>query len=95
LLTDPPAAEAEVAETGDDPAGVMVLAGDGTIELADAPARRWLAELTGGTGSDGDSPSVLVAVARRASQAATGHALGPVAAARIRTPSGRWLFVRG
>ena len=95
LLTVPPAAEDGEAETGDDPPGVLVLAEDGTIELADAPARRWLAALTGATGSDGDAPPVLVAVARRARQAATGRSRVSAAAARIRTPSGRWLVARG
>ena len=95
LVPRPPVAEDGEVDTNDDPPGVLVLAGDGSIELADAPGRRWLSELTAGRGPDGPPLSVLVAVARRAREAVAGHSRGPIAAARVRTPSGRWLFVRG
>ena len=92
LLTDPPT---EVDETDDTVPGVVLLAPDGSIEMADAGARRWLAELTNGSRPDDEPPTLIAAVAHRARTAATGRSTGPAATARIRTASGRWLLAHG
>ena len=79
-------------EPGDDEAaGLLLLGADNAIVAADATAERWLAEL-----DDGAVPAVVGAVATRARGIAGGRADadGP-ASARVRTPAGRWLLVRG
>jgi DNA-binding CsgD family transcriptional regulator len=75
----------------DDAAPGLLTLGDDGVELADAAARRWLAEL--GTEGDRDVPLSVQTVADRARSVAAG-AEG-VARARVRTASGRWLHVRG
>lgn len=82
-------------EGGD--AGLLVLAGDDTVEVGNAAAPRWLDELGGGERGPDDLPPVVVAVAARARLVAGG---GPtsedtLARARVRASSGRWLLVRG
>jgi DNA-binding CsgD family transcriptional regulator len=76
-------------------AGLLLLASDGSITLADGTAERWLAELR--EGSRGESvPAVVTAVASRARSITDGRAApNAVARARVRTASGRWLLVRG
>ena len=90
LLTAVTQAPAEVD------AGLLVLAADNSIEMANAAAQRWLDELgTRGT-NGGPLPSVVQAVASRARSAAARNVEGDASArARIRTPSGQWLLVRG
>ena len=84
---------------GDPAPGVAVLAADDTVETVDAAAGRWLDEL-GGQEAAGDRPPLAVrAVAYRARRLAGGDQLDPAdtasARARVRTPSGRFLMVRG
>ena len=76
-------------------AGLVLLAADNSIAVADTAADAWLAEL-GATGPDASLPPVVTAVASRARSIATGNeADGAFARARVRTPSGIWLTVRG
>ena len=78
-----------------EPAGLALLAPDGSIELVDAAAERWLAELRE-AGKDDPVPRVIAAVASRALSIVDGPAeAGAVARARAPTRSGRWLLVRG
>jgi DNA-binding CsgD family transcriptional regulator len=74
----------------DGEAGLLVLAPDGSVELANRAADRWLDEL--GAGGRG-LPVVVRTAAIAARRAATGS--GGPARARIRTPAGRWALVRG
>ena len=79
----------------DDPAGIAVLAADNSLALADSAAESWLAEL-GGTGPDAPLPPVVTAVASRARSIADGRSPSRLLArARVSTPSGTWLIVRG
>jgi DNA-binding CsgD family transcriptional regulator len=76
----------------DEAAGLLVLAPDNAITLIDATAQHWLEELRG-TGASGLPPAVSAVAAR-----ARGLALdptGPIARARVHTPNGAWLLVRG
>jgi DNA-binding CsgD family transcriptional regulator len=86
LLSSAPA----VAAPGD--AGVVVLAPDGTLELADEAGDRWLDEL-GADRGDG-LPTAVTAVADRARR---GRDAGrpALARARVRTAAGGWVTVRG
>jgi DNA-binding CsgD family transcriptional regulator len=79
----------------DEPApGLVVLADDNSIELADPAALSWLAEL-GHEGGLGEHPPVVVhTVADRARRNAAGGG-DSIATARVRTRSGRWLVARG
>ncbi|HEY1282817.1 MAG TPA: helix-turn-helix transcriptional regulator [Acidimicrobiales bacterium] len=95
LLTVRPADGPGETESGADGPGVLLVARDGSIEMADATARRWLAELDGDTRQEGDAPPVIAAVAQAVRQAAAGQLRELGASARVRTPSGRWLMVRG
>jgi DNA-binding CsgD family transcriptional regulator len=76
--------------------GLVVLAEDNSIELANRAAQSWLAELEP-DGSRGERPPVVVhTVADRArSNAAEPGAGHSMATARVRTRSGRWLVARG
>jgi DNA-binding CsgD family transcriptional regulator len=99
---------ADASSRGDGGAGLLLLAGDNSVALADTTAQRWCDEL-GGRGLPGSLPPVVVAVAGRArAVAGDGRGLGdgdredgppgPIGAtatARARTLSGRWLTVRG
>jgi DNA-binding CsgD family transcriptional regulator len=67
------------------PAGLVLLTADNSIAAADAAAEAWLAELRG----DAPLPAVVAAVA---SQARNNPEL---ARARLQTPSGAWITVRG
>jgi DNA-binding CsgD family transcriptional regulator len=89
--------------------GLVVLAADGTVEMSNGAADRWLDELGAGDRSGTRLPIVVHAVADRARQAASGDGPddddgpGPdrggggrgTARARVRTATGRWLVVRG
>ena len=77
-------------------AGLLVLAADGALQLANAAADRWLAELAPAEGSPTDLPRVVKVVAAGARRAAAGDATSPARArARIRTGTGRWAVVHG
>lgn len=83
-------------------AGLLVLAADNSIEMSNRAADRWLDELGTGDGVPGAPlPLVVRAIASRARQSAAGeraagHGVdGGVARARVRTPAGRWVIVRG
>lgn len=90
---------------GHDAAGLLVLAADDTVEMANRAADRWLDEL--GTADRPGSllPIVVRAAAHVARRAAAGDGEdrgqdggGPgadIARARVRTAAGRWLVVRG
>jgi DNA-binding CsgD family transcriptional regulator len=76
---------------GEDGAGVVVLAPDGSTAFTDEVAAAWIDEL----GGNGSLPAVVSAVASRARIAAAGETNdGRIARARVRAPSGRWLVVR-
>jgi DNA-binding CsgD family transcriptional regulator/GAF domain-containing protein len=89
----------------DDTAGLLVLAADDTVEIANRAADRWLDELRAGDRPGPRLPLVVRAVAHRARHAAAlegedsggagGGPQGAIAQARIRTTAGRWLIVRG
>jgi DNA-binding CsgD family transcriptional regulator len=84
------------AHPDDADAGLFVLADDNSVQLGNAAGQRWLDELRGGDGDRNHLPIVIHAVASRARLVAAGHASGAATAhARIATPSGRWLLVRG
>jgi DNA-binding CsgD family transcriptional regulator len=85
--------EAIDGDTEPAPAGVALIAGDGSVVKADQAGGRWLAELAGAD-DDGLPPAVAAVDAR--ARAAGRHAVddGPVARVRIWTRSGRWLLVR-
>ena len=73
-------------------AGFAVLAPDNSIAMANAAAEMWFDELRRGD----PLPPVVTAVATRARSIAAGQAAtDAIARARVRTPSGTWLLVRG
>jgi DNA-binding CsgD family transcriptional regulator len=83
--------------------GVLVLAPDGSLEMADQAAASWLDELGTG-GPPAGLPTVIRGIAARARQIVIGPSLpddstdegdGGTARARVRTEAGRWLVVRG
>jgi DNA-binding CsgD family transcriptional regulator len=92
----------------DDDAGLLVLAPDDTVELANPAARRWLDEL-GSEAHDTSLPIVVQAVAARTRHTAADdddggppledspseHSAERMARARVRTTSGRWVVIRG
>jgi DNA-binding CsgD family transcriptional regulator len=76
---------------GEGAAGLLVLAADGSIVLADEVAAAWIDEL----GGHGSLPPVVTAVASRARTVAAGPTRdGRIARARVRARSGGWLVVR-
>ena len=76
--------------------GLLLLADDDSIAMANDTARSWLAELRDGSGPDATLPFVIHTVADRARNIASGRVNGgATAGARIRTRAGRWLLVRG
>lgn len=82
-----------MATDADVDAGLLVLAADGTIEMVNRSADRWLDELGALDRPSAHLPLVVHAIAARARHAA---AVGDhVARARVRTPAGRWVVVRG
>ena len=97
----------DAVDGGGGDTGLLVLAADGTVEMANPAAGRWLGELGAGNGPGGHLPLAVRAAASRARAAAAADSAndgggrgdgGPVARlaqARIRTPAGRWVVVRG
>jgi hypothetical protein len=75
----------DAVDGGGDDTGLLVLAADGTVEMANPAAGRWLDEL-----GAGDRPGGHLPLAVRA-----GGPAACLARARIRTPAGRWVVVRG
>jgi len=96
----------DAAADGDDEAGgVLVLAADDTVEMANRAADRWLDEVGAGDRPGPRLPLVVRAVAHAARRAAAADGEdggadggGPgagIARARVRTAAGRWLVMRG
>ena len=83
--------------------GILVLAPDNTIELANRPAERWLDLLSAKDMSGAELPVAVLAVATRARRIGSDHATdtgahattGESAWARVRAADGRWVVVRG
>lgn len=88
LLGAPPADEPENGP------GLAILDEDNSLELANAAAEYWLAELDGDLTGGDSVPIAIRAVADRA-RAVEAGAGGPPASARVRAASGRWLLLRG
>ncbi len=84
-LLDEPVAGLDPVEPG-----LLVLAPDGTLEMANQSAEHWLGELVAPDVSA--LPKVVLAVANRARRDGDEDGL---ARARVRTPRGEWLVVRG
>jgi len=74
-------------------AGLLVLAADESIEMANRSADRWLDELEGGA----TLPTVVLAVVAQTRRLAVedDDSLDELAWARVRTRAGRWVIVRG
>ena len=87
----------DAVDGGGGDTGLLVLAADGTVEMANPAAGRWLDELGAGDRPGGHLPlAVRAAAADGANDGGDGD--GPaarLARARIRTPAGRWVVVRG
>jgi DNA-binding CsgD family transcriptional regulator len=84
------------AHPDDADAGLLVLDDDNSVQLGNSAGQQWIDELRGGDSDGQHLPIVIHAVASRARLGAAGHATGVATArARISTPSGRWLLVRG
>jgi DNA-binding CsgD family transcriptional regulator len=87
-----PDGDAPGPASGEDAAGVVVLASDGSTAFADAVGAAWMDEL----GANGSAPPVVRAVAGQARSAAAGLTHdGRIARACARARCGRWLVVRG
>jgi DNA-binding CsgD family transcriptional regulator len=84
------------ATAGGGDTGVLLLAADDGVEMANEAADRWLDELGAGTQAREQLPIVVHAVAGWARQAAGDRGADHgTARARVRTAAGRWLVVRG
>jgi DNA-binding CsgD family transcriptional regulator len=81
------------SEPEDEAPGLVLLAEDGSTELANPAAQAWLDELGADPAPGALLPLAIRTVALRARDAAKGR--DGAARARVRTPSGRWLLVRG
>ena len=81
---------------GDGPSdtGVLVLAADNTVELANPAAARWMEELSPPGQPAAELPVGIRAVAAQTRRVAAGDR-NVLASARIRTRAGRWVVVRG
>jgi DNA-binding CsgD family transcriptional regulator len=83
--------------------GILVLAPDNAVELANRPAGRWLDLLSAKEMPGSELPVAVLAVAARARRIGSGHANdtgghatpGEGAWARVRVANGRWVVVRG
>jgi DNA-binding CsgD family transcriptional regulator len=81
--------------------GVLVLAADDSVEMANRAAQRWLDELRSVNRPGARLPLVIHVVAGRTRQAAAGGSAtgvgadGGIARARARTRAGHWVLVRG
>ncbi|HKE73685.1 MAG TPA: helix-turn-helix transcriptional regulator [Acidimicrobiales bacterium] len=73
--------------------GFLLVAPDGSVELANDAAQRWLDELTVAGRSTIPLPMAVRAVVTQARHVAEGGAT--VATARVRSRCGRWVVVRG
>jgi DNA-binding NarL/FixJ family response regulator len=82
------------ADDDDCDAGLLVLAADNTVEMANLAADRWLDELGADNVADAPLPLAVRAVASRTRRVAAAESDG-VASARVRTRGGRWVIVRG
>ena len=90
-LLDAPAPESRREPRGGRvPPGLLVLAPDGTLEMANRSADHWLGEL--GDDEAAGLPKVVHAVAHRARRGSNHDGL---ARARVRSRGGEWLVVRG
>jgi DNA-binding CsgD family transcriptional regulator len=94
----------EVATDDQRGAGVVVLAPDNSVETATAGAVRWLADLAAADTVCGELPVAVLAVAARARRIASDYRHHPdtrepradtFARARVRSPHGSWVTVRG
>jgi DNA-binding NarL/FixJ family response regulator len=88
----------DARDQADPGTGVLLLADDNSVELADSAAEAWLDELREDRRAERPVPPVIDAVANRARAAARGTELGDAglaASARVRAPSGRWVIARG
>ena len=85
--------------SGGEPAGEgighLLLHADHTPAQADAAAEAWLDELRDDAAADPLPPVVRAVAARARVIAGVPDAGGPLARARVRTATGRWLLVRG
>jgi DNA-binding CsgD family transcriptional regulator len=91
-------ATSDAHDQADPGTGVLLLADDNSVELADSAAEAWLEELREDGGAERPVPPVIDAVANRARASARGTELGDAglaARARVRTPSGRWVIAHG
>jgi DNA-binding CsgD family transcriptional regulator len=83
-------------EDDDIDAGLLLLADDNSIEMANTPAQEWLADLREDGGRDEHLPFVVQTVADQARNIAAGRLNGDArASARFRSRSGAWVLVRG
>jgi DNA-binding CsgD family transcriptional regulator len=78
------------SDVGDGDPGLLLLDDQDGVEMANPAAAAWLDELR----ARRRLPVVVSAVAQRAREIASGDS-GLAATARARTPSGRWITVRG
>ena len=89
-----PATDSAPIDDGD--TGLVLLAPDDTVEMANRAADHWLDELAAGHGPSARLPAVLRAVASRARALAQDGGTGTDAArARVRTPAGGWIVIHG
>jgi DNA-binding NarL/FixJ family response regulator len=79
------------ADADDRDPGLLLLDDEDGVEMANAGAAAWLADLPDG---ERPLPLVVTAVAERARAIASGHS-DVAATARVRTASGRWVLVSG
>jgi DNA-binding CsgD family transcriptional regulator len=91
----------ELTAGADDATGLLVLAPDNTIEMANQSADRWLDELNAGHRGTHLPTAVRSVAARTRRMVTNGHddddddTWSGIARARVRTGVGRWVVVRG
>ncbi len=76
-------------------AGLALLGADNAIAQTDPAAERWLADLREGRSAEWMPPALTAVAARARAVAGAGGGDGPVPTARVRTPAGVWLVLRG
>lgn len=81
--------------TDESSVGLVVLAPDDSVALADETAERWLAELRREPAETAPPPVVRAVAGRARSIAAGQEPPGAIARARVRTERGTWLVLRG
>jgi DNA-binding NarL/FixJ family response regulator len=74
--------------------GFLVLAADGSVEMANPAAEQWIDELAPARRATQPLPIAIRAVVTRTRRVAAG-AGDVLASARVHTPTGRWVVVRG